>query len=338
MDQNRRKFLKTAGAVAATAATAKASTSLFMPNVSRASTDFPNGPVRLVVPFSPGGGADRSMRLLAPYLGEELGVAVQVENIAGAGGWTAWAQVARWDPEDDDHDLACVNFPHLFSYMDPRIERQETLDDFNILAWHSTDPSVWCVRADDDRFSTLDEFLSYAIDRPDELVISTTAVGSDNHISLAYAERMIDGLSLRHLYSDGDEEKIQEILAGTSDIVSGNVGYYTQFFLEGQLHPICVMYDERWSQLPSVPTFEEITGIRNVTFAGRTIAAANGLATEKADIYRSALKRAIENPEYAMRELENRNVLTYSEGDEMNARLADAEEIVRESRFWEVED
>lgn len=336
MTQDRRTFLKTAGLVVG--ATATGAGTLFTPAIVRAqSGSFPNRPVRLVVPFQPGGGADRSMRLFAPYLAEELGVPVQVENVAGAGGWVAWGQVARWDPEEDDHELACVNFPHLFSYMDPRIAREETLDSFNIVAWHSTDPSVWCVREGDERFQTLQQFLDYAVERPNELIISSTAIGSDNHISLAYAERTIPGLRLRHIYSDGDEKKIQEVLSGTSDIVSGNVGYYVPFFLEGQLRPICVMYPERWSQLPSVPTFEEVTGVLNVTFAGRTIAAAPGLDADKQAVYASAIRAAIQNPEYIIRELNNRNVLTFAEGDTMRQRLEDARAIVEGSRFWEVE-
>jgi len=335
MGHDRRTFLKSAGL--AVSALATGAGTVFAPAVARAqSGDFPSRPVRLVVPFAPGGGADRSMRLFAPYLGEELGVPVQVENISGAGGWVAWSQVAQWDPEEFDHDLCCVNFPHLFSYMDPRIQRTETLDSFNIIAWHSTDPSVWCVREGDERFQTLQQFLDYTVERPDELVISTTAIGSDNHISLAYAEKTIPGLKLRHIYSDGDSKKIQEVLSGVSDIVSGNIGYYTQFFLEAQLRPICVMWPERWSQLPSVPSFEEVTGVRNVSFAGRTIAGAKGLAAEKQEIYSNAIRAAIANPEYMMRELQNRNVLTFSEGEEMRVRLAEAEQIVAESEFWVV--
>lgn len=334
MKTDRRSFLKStvAGAAAAGAG------GLFAPSIARAQAgSFPNRPVRLIVPFTPGGGADQSMRLLAPYLAEELGVPVQVENIGGAGGWVAWSQVAKWDPEEFDHDLCCINFPHLFSYMDPRIQRPETLESFNILAWHSTDPVIWCVREDDDRFQSLQQFLDHAVANPNDVIVSSTAIGSDDHVSLAYAERMVPGLKMRHIYSDGDAKKIQEILGGSSDMVIGNVAYYTPFILEGQLRPICVMNGERWPQLPSVPTFEEVTGIRNIGFAGRTIAAAKGLPEEKTEVYRNAIRNAIAHPEYAMRELQSGNVLTYAEGDQMKARLAEAEQIVAQSQFWVVE-
>ncbi len=59
---------------------------------------FPSKPVQIVVPFRAGGGADRTFRLFAPYLSKELGVPVNVINIAGGGGWVAWSQMARWCP------------------------------------------------------------------------------------------------------------------------------------------------------------------------------------------------------------------------------------------------
>ena len=67
---------------------------------------YPTEPIQLVVPFKPGGGADRTFRLFAPYLSEELGVPVNVVNIAGGGGWVAWAQAVKWDAEKDDHKLS----------------------------------------------------------------------------------------------------------------------------------------------------------------------------------------------------------------------------------------
>ena len=54
-----------------------------------AANAYPTEPIQLVVPFKPGGGADRTFRLFAPYLSEELGVPVNVVNIAGGGGWVA---------------------------------------------------------------------------------------------------------------------------------------------------------------------------------------------------------------------------------------------------------
>lgn len=328
MDKNRRDFLKAAGAV--TAAT------VFAPHVARAAT-FPNKPVSLMVPFNPGGGADRSMRLMAPFLEKELGQPVNIVNVAGGGGWNGWSQMAKWDPEADDHRLGCVNLPHVFSYMDPRMKRTETLDSFNILVWHSYDPCIWAVREGDERFQTLTEFLDYAKENPNKLVMSSTGVGSDDHMGIAYAEKFIPDFKVKKIYSNGDNKKIQETLSEVSDAVAGNVGYYVPFMLDAKLKPICVLHDERWAQLPSVPTFAEVTGKSNISYAGRTVGAAKGLDPEKAKVYQEALKRTIENPEYKIAELNNKNVLMFLEGEALQKRLKSSADIVAEVKFWEAE-
>jgi tripartite-type tricarboxylate transporter receptor subunit TctC len=122
--------------------------------VGAVAADFPNKPVIIQVPFAPGGGADRTFRLFAPYLSKELGQPVKVTNVAGGGGWVSWSQVTgQWDGEKDDHKLAVVNIPHIFSMLNPEMKRKETLESFNFLAWHSYDPGLWLVRWDDDRFN-----------------------------------------------------------------------------------------------------------------------------------------------------------------------------------------
>lgn len=302
-----------------------------------AADKFPNGPVQIVVPFKPGGGADRTMRLFAPYLSKELGVPVNVINIAGGGGWVAWSQVAKWDPEKDDHKLACVNIPHVLSYMDPRMKRKETLESFGFLAWHSFDPCIWAVRENDPRFENLRQFLDYVKAHPNEIVMSTTGVGSDDHMGIAFAEKNIPGFKVKKVYANSDGKKIAEVLGKHTDAVAGNVGYYVPYMLEMKLRPIVVLHHERWSRLPSVRTFYEVTGKMNISYAGRTLAAAKGLSEEKRQIYIAAIGRAIKNPEYVMKEMNNKNELLFLTGDDLWAALNRAKQMVAEVKFWEME-
>jgi tripartite-type tricarboxylate transporter receptor subunit TctC len=83
-------------------------------SVPASAQKFPSKPVILQVPFAPGGGADRTFRLFAPYLSKELGVPVKVANVAGGGGWVSWSQVVNSWTAEDDHKLAVVNIPHIF--------------------------------------------------------------------------------------------------------------------------------------------------------------------------------------------------------------------------------
>lgn len=303
--------------------------------VAHAQGKFPSKPVQLVVPFKPGGGADRTMRLFAPYLAQELGVPVNVINISGGGGWVAWTQMARWDPAKDDHKLGVINLPHVLSLLDPRMKRKETLKSFNFLAWHSLDPCIWAVREGDERFQTLKQFLAYVKANPNKIIMSTTAVGSDDHMGIAFAEKFIDDFKVRKVYANSDGKKIQEVLGKHTDAVAGNVGYYIPYMMEGKLKPIVVLSADRSPNLPSVPTFFEVTGLKNISYAGRTLATAPGLSENKRQIYLAAIKRAINNPEYVMKEIRNKNPLLFKTGDDLWATLGSSQKMVEEVKFWE---
>ena len=296
---------------------------------------YPSKPVSLVVPFKPGGGADRTMRLFAPYLGKELGVPVTVVNIAGGGGWVAWSQMAKWDPGKQDHMLGVVNLPHVLSLLDPRMKRKETLKSFNFLAWHSLDPCIWAVREGDERFQSLKEFLAYVKKNPNKVVMSTTAVGSDDHMGIAFAEKNIPGFKVRKVYANSDGKKIQEVIGGHTDAVAGNVGYYIPYMMEAKLKPIVVLGTERSPNLPSVPTFLEVTGLKNVSYAGRTLVTAPGLAEPKRTALLDAMKRAMKNPEYVMKEIANKNPLLFKEGDDLWNTLNQSQKMVEDVKFWE---
>ena len=300
-----------------------------------AADKYPSEPISILVPFKPGGGADRAMRSFAPYLSETLGVPVNVMNQGGGGGWVAWSGVAKWDPEKDDHRLGLVNLPHVMSYLDPRVKRKENLDSFNWLALHSFDPCMWAVRFGDERFQTLKEFMTYVKDNPGKVVISSTSVGSDDHLGVAYAMKMIPGFEADIVYSNGDADKIAQVLGNHTDMVAGNTGYYTPLLMDSKLQPLAVLHTERWSLWPSVPTFKEVTGVDAVSYAARVLVVAPGLAPEKKQILLDAVKTTMENPEYRMKELNAKNVLMFKTGEDLQALLESAKKIAETVKYWE---
>ena len=322
---------------AAVAVVALAGLSLVGSTTAQAQKKFPNGPVIIQVPFSPGGGADRTFRLFAPYLSEELGVPVKVTNVAG-GGWVFWGQVTgQWDGEKDDHKLAVVNIPHIFSMLNPDMKRTETLESFNFLAWHSYDPGLWLVRWDDDRFQTLEDVIEYAKKEP--LIVSVGSHGGDDHVGMAFSQKAIPEMKpMKFIFSDtGDNGKIAMILGKNVDMVAGNVGYYVRSIMERKLRPIAVLHNEPWTVLPDVPTFQEIVGKPNITYAGRTIATANGLSEEKRQVYLKAIEAAINNPEYAQKEAANRNFLMFRTDDDMWDLLRSGQKVAEDAAYWEVD-
>ena len=329
MNNLRRKFLKSAYLVSL--AVAARSSGL------RASPRFPNRPVQLIVPFEPGGGSDISFRSLAPYLQRELGVPVNVVNIAGGSGWVAWHQMARWDALSDDHKLGVVNIPHILSYFDPRQGRTETVDSFNFLAWQSLDPCVWAIRSDETRFNSLKTFLDYVRLHPGDIVISSTGVGSDDHMGIAFAEKYIPGFKVKKLYANGDGKKIRELISGVSDCVAGNVAAYMPYVRTGQMKFICTLNPQRYPLIADVPTFLEVTGKRNISFAGRTIVCAPGLAEDKKAIYLAATERALNDRQYLEQEAKNNNTVTFMKGAAIRRLIDETTEYVKAVRYWDVE-
>lgn len=307
------------------------------PSTALSPDRFPERPVQLIVPFEAGGGSDRSFRLFAPYLARELGVPVQVINVAGGGGWIAWQQMARWNAQRDDHKLGVVNFPHLLSYLDPRMKRKETVFSFHFLAWHSLDPCIWAIRQDETRFDSLKTLIDYIRKNPASMTVSSTGVGSDDHMGLAFAEKFLKNFKVKKIYANGDAKKIHEVISGVSDMVAGNICAYMPYVAEKKLKFICVLHPKRVPEIGTVPTFYEVTGLQNISFAGRTLVCAPGLDGTKKSIYLAAIEKTLANPDYLALEARQNNKIHFLKGQAMHEKIAETEAYVRRVRYWEVD-
>ena len=302
---------------------------------SAIAADFPKGPVELIVPWKAGGGTDRSARIFAPFLAEELGVPVNVVNISGGGGWVAWGQMSKWDAKKDDHKIGLVNLPHVFAYLDPKMKRTETVGDFNFIGGQTYDPSLWLVRADNGRFTNgLKDVLAYTAKNPNKLLVSTTAIGSDDYQGLAFAEKKLKGFKVGKVYANNDAKKIQELLAGTTDMVAGNVSFYVNYIREGKMRPVAVLDTVRSEYLPSVPTFGEVTGVENLGFAARTLIAANGLPQDKYDVFKNAINKAQANPGYQLAEMSKSSRIWTAAGSDLKDFISNTEKMVKVVEYW----
>lgn len=297
---------------------------------------YPNGPVTMVVPWKPGGGTDRTARLFAPYLSKTLGVPVKVVNMGGGGGWVAWAKMAKWDAKKDDHMLGWVNFPHMLSYLNPKMKNKNNLDSFNFLTGHSLDPCIWGVREGDKRFQTLKEFIAYVKAHPNEIKVSVGGFGSDDHQAVAFAEKFIPGFKVKKIFGNNDAKKLQELYGKTADAIGGNISYFVPHMLEAKLRPIAVLGKQRASQLPTVPTFVEASGVQNFNFAARVLVAAPGLSSEKSKVLTAAIHKAMDTPEYGVRELRGHNTLWKVQGAELKTFLSGLAGTVGKVKFWDL--
>ncbi len=299
-----------------------------------AADKWPDKPIQLVVPWKPGGGTDRSCRMFAPYLSKVLGVPVNIVNVAGGGGWVAWAQMAAWQYPRDQYMIGIVNIPHVMAYQDPRLKRKETWKSFGWVALHSFDPCTWLVRNNDERFPDLKAFIAYGKKTP--IKINVAGFGGDDHQALVAVQKKIPDLKTINIYSNSDAEKMTTTLGGETDAIGGNVAYFIPYVLEAKVKYLCVFNDERVRQIPNVPTFKEVTGIDLSAFVARAFAAPPKLPQEKKQILLKALKTAYQIPEYQMKAANAGDVVIYKDGADLEKMLAENAKMVAEVKYWEM--
>lgn len=292
---------------------------------------IPDRPLKFVVPFGTGGGTDTTARLAAPELAKELGVPVQVVNKPGGGGWVAWHEMANWKPED--WMIGYVNLPHIFAYLNPKMKRKETVESWNFFFLHTVDPGLIVVKADDDRFPDLKGFLNYAM--KNKVVVAAHGVGGDDFIGVKQVEMFYPGIKIKMIHNDSDSKSISQLVGGHVDAVFGNVAKYTIQVLEGKFRPLAVNWIERVKFLPSVPTFEELTGNKVIHYAGRTVAGPKGMPAERQEAVKDAFIKAVQHPKYMLKMVNSNLSIDMMRGEKLQQFLADSKNMVKELAYWE---
>jgi tripartite-type tricarboxylate transporter receptor subunit TctC len=227
---------------------------------------YPSKPIRLVIPFPPGGGADAVARPLAPLMAEALGQSIVIDNRGGANGNLAAEIVAKAPP--DGYTLLLANSSLTISrglYAKLPFDPLTDLSPISLigatpslLATHPTVPA-----------RTVKEFVELAKARPGKLSYGSSGVGSTMHLGAALLQSMA-GLDMVHVPYKGGGPAIADALSGQTDFVFTNpVGVLAQV-KAGKLNALAVTSRKRLDILPDVPTFEEsgYPGLLSSTFYG----------------------------------------------------------------------
>jgi len=147
-----------------------------------AQTDYPAHPIRLIVPFAPGGSTDAQARIIAEYLGRELGAQIAVINVGGAGGTLGFAQAAKAAP--DGYTLVTAT-PSLT--INPYIQKDMPYDaatDFEPIVLLADSPIVLVVPKES-AIASVKDLITTAKTKPGELRYGSAGVGSITHLSTA---------------------------------------------------------------------------------------------------------------------------------------------------------
>ncbi|MCD6040913.1 MAG: LacI family transcriptional regulator [Burkholderiales bacterium] len=226
---------------------------LLLPLGAAAQESFPQKPVRLIVPFPPGGGTDLLGRILAAKLGELWGQQVIVDNRAGAQGNVGTAAGAKAAPDGYTltfaHQGALVINPHL--YKDPGYD---TLKDFAPVA-RATEMAFIAVAHPSVPAADLRELAQYAKRNPGKLTFASTSAGP--HI-VGELFKQATGTELLHVPYKGAGPAINDLLGGQVSVMFSNPTSTVPHVRSGKLRALGVMDSKRNPALPEVPTAQEL--------------------------------------------------------------------------------
>ncbi len=247
---------------------ALACASVSLAAVSFASYAFPNKPIRLIVPFSPGGGTDILARQLAEHLSKTQGWSVIVENKPGGNGAIALASIARATPDGHEIILALRENIVISPLLSGTNGAFKPLDDFTSISNVASSPMM-IVSGADSKYKTIGQVLEAAKKDPTALRFGTSGQGSMSHLLLAMLEAKA-GAGMIHVPYKGSNPALTDMVGGHVELVGGSIGSAKAFLESKRAIPLAVSSLERVKAFPNVPTIAEqgYPGFNVVTWYG----------------------------------------------------------------------
>lgn len=219
------------------------------PQVAGASTDYPKRPIRLVIPFAPGGGTDIIGRAVADKLSTHLGQPIVVINTAGAGGTIGGASVAKAEP--DGYTLLLWHVGMISSAHTNKPLPYDPLKDFTPIGQVATAANLIAVNPQVPA-RTLKELVALGKAKPDTLHFGSSGIGGADHLAGELFSQ-VAGIKTVHVPYKGGGPATIAVVSGEVQFVAGSASQVMSMVKAGKLRPLAVMQKQRISSLPDVP-------------------------------------------------------------------------------------
>lgn len=283
---------------------------------------YPGGkPIDIIVGYSAGGSSDLGVRMLVPYLEEELGTTINVINKTGANGWVAWTELSKSKP--DGYTIGLVNIPGFYSgYLDKHQKRSENLESFKFIANQVSDWGVLVAKKG--QFKDFTAFMEYA--KSNEVTVGDVGIGGNKHMQTEELKRANPECKITPVHMGGWADNYAGILGGHIDVASATIGDVVNQLSEGNFDILCTFAPERSELLPDVPTCEELGFGAVYGPSARGYLMPKGVDEATFSKIQEAFKNAITNPEHIEKMKELGLAVDYFDGEEYETFLKENEE------------
>jgi tripartite-type tricarboxylate transporter receptor subunit TctC len=210
-------------------------------------------PIRMIVPYVPGGGTDTLGRLMAPHIGEAFGQQVVLDNRAGGSSTIGTHMISQAVPDGQTIgivDAAFVTNPSLFGKLPYR-----TPEDFSLIGLVATAPMVLVVNTASP-LKTVKDLVATAKAQPGKLTYGTAGAGSATHLA-AEQLRSVAGIEFIHVPYKGSGQSITELMGGHLSFAFTTQGTARPHVMGGRLRALGITSPARTTIMPDVPTFTE---------------------------------------------------------------------------------
>ena len=250
---NRRKVL---AAMAVTAAVAASP-------VAWAQTSWPTKPVKIVVPFAPGGTTDILARAIAPDLSKAFGQPFVIENKGGAGGNLGAEQVAKSTGDGYTLLMGTVGTHGINRALYAKLP-YDPFKDFAPITLVAGVPNVMVVNADfaaANKINTVPDFIKYARAHPGKLNMASSGNGTSIHLAGELFKSMT-GTFMTHIPYRGSSPALLDLAGGSMQVMFDNLPSAMQLIKAGKLKALAVTSSQRSAALPDTPTVEEAGNLK----------------------------------------------------------------------------
>ena len=286
---------------AAAAAVAGWTAAVLAPAAVAQTTAWPEGPVKIVVPFSAGGASDVLTRTLAEKLQARLGQNFVVENKTGAGGNIGMEAVRSAPADGYTIASATIGTLSINQFLFAKMS-YDPANDFAYVSKVWENCNVFVVSAKHPAKSVA-EFLTWARAQPKGVTFGSAGIGTTPHLAgeLFRARSNIEAL---HVPFRGAAQSMPALVSGETDFAIDNIASYTPLIKGGQVKALAVTCPERWATFPEVPTMGE-AGVKDfVITSWGAFVLPKGTPTAIVDKLSAAIKAIFSDPALQQRYME----------------------------------